>query len=248
MYLTSYAGITLPNRMLVQKIGVTQSVGRFAVTGALRGEYITGTTYQAQKYTFEGIFLRDTVPMLSTVDNVLDGLRGATGINDLVVLMRDGTSRVTQAVLTEFEIETSNASFSSLAQKVSGSFEADPYWYSETEYSEDLGGFDKIVCLNRGNATSMKLKIDITSAVNSLLTIGNAANGEQIEVDITKSAGSHLIIDNFASDVTLDGNSVYGSTYRADTQIALLSLAKGVNGIQFSSPVTGTITYRSCWY
>ena len=188
----------------------------------------------------------DTKPL--AVDSVIDQLRGAMNAPGVLrQKMRDNTIRRCNAYLVSVNPIYDNASSATNAQPLSLEFESDEFWHDDALTVSDLTSATTLYTVNVGNAVTTKLKITITSAIASTLTIANTTNSEALVYGAAKASGAVLVIDGDAGTVMVDGANVYGNTSRADTQIALLSLVAGVNKLTFSAAVTGRVEYRGCW-
>ncbi len=247
MQLLSFNDINIPDRAVIYEIPATATVARATVAGSRVGGFALGITHPTRRYRVEGVFVRsDTKPL--AVDSVIDQLRGAmAAVGVLRQKMRDTTIRRCNAYLVSVNPIYDNVSSATSAQPLALEFESDEFWYDDALAVEDLASATTLYTVNVGNAVTTKLKITVTSAIASTLTITNTTNGEALVYGAAKSSGVSLVIDVDASTVTADGVNVYGNTSRANTQIALLSLAAGVNKLTFSAAVTGRVEYRGCW-
>ena len=247
MQLLSFNDIDIPNRAVIYEIPAIATVSRATVAGARVGGFALGITHPTRRYRVEGIFVRsDTKPY--AVDSVIDQLRGAmAAVGVLRQKMRDNTIRRCNAYLVSVNPVYDNVSSATNAQPLALEFESDEFWHDDALTVSDLSSATTLYAINSGNAATTKLKITITSAIASSLTITNTTNSEALVYGVAKANGAVLVIDGDAGTVTVDGANVYGNTSRADTQIALLSLVAGVNKLTFSAAVTGRVEYRGCW-
>lgn len=247
MQLLSFNDIDIPDRAVIYEIPAIATVARATVAGSRVGGFALGITHPTRRYRIEGVFVRsDSKPY--AVDSVIDQLRGAmAAVGVLRQKMRDTTIRRCNAYLVSVSPIYDNVSSATNAQPLALEFESDEFWYDDTLTVSDLSSATTLYTVNVGNAATTKLKITITSAIASTLTITNTTNGEALVYGAAKSSGVSLVIDVDASTVTADGVNVYGNTSRANTQIALLSLAAGTNKLTFSAAVTGRVEYRGCW-
>ena len=247
MQLLSFNGIDIPDRAVAYEIPAITTVSRATVAGARVGGFALGITHPTRRYRVEGVFVRSSTKPLA-VDSVIDQLRGAMAtVGVLRQKMRDTTIRRCNAYLVSVAPIYDNVSSATNAQSLALEFESDEFWCDDALSVSDLASATTLYAVNAGNAATAKLKITITSAIASTLTVTNTANSEALVYGAAKSSGVSLVIDADAGTVTADGINVYGNTSRADTQIALLSLAAGVNKLTFSAAVTGRVEYRGCW-
>lgn len=247
MQLLDFNDIPLPDRVAVYEIPATATVSRMAVAGKRVGGYALGTKRETRKYTASGLFLRsETYPY--DADRIIDQLRGMVGLpGTLRQKMRDGSVRRCDAILISCKAEHNNQSAVSRAQPLALEFESDEFWHDDALTVSDLTNATNVYAVNVGNAATTRLKLTITSAIASHLTITNTANGEALTYGTAKANGVVLVIDCETGTVTIDGVNAYASATRADTQIALLSLAAGENILSFNVPVTGRVEYRGCF-
>ena len=247
MQLLSFNDIDIPDRAVTYEIPAIATVARATVAGSRVGGFALGITHPTRRYRVEGIFVRsDTKPY--AVDSVIDQLRGAmAAVGVLRQKMRDTTIRRCNAYLVSVNPVYDNVSSATNAQPLALEFESDEFWHDDALTVSDLSSATTLYAINSGNAATTKLKITITSAIASSLTITNTTNSEALVYGVAKANGAVLVIDGDAGTVTVDGANVYGNTSRADTQIALLSLVAGVNKLTFSAAVTGRVEYRGCW-
>ena len=247
MQLLSFNDIDIPDRAVTYEIPAIATVARATVAGARVGGFALGITHPTRRYRVEGIFVRsDTKPY--AVDSVIDQLRGAmAAVGVLRQKMRDTTIRRCSAYLVSVNPIYDNVSSATNAQPLALEFESDEFWHDDALTVSDLSSATTLYAINSGNAATTKLKITITSAIASSLTITNTTNSEALVYGVAKANGAVLVIDGDAGTVTVNGANVYGNTSRADTQIALLSLVAGANKLTFSAAVTGRVEYRGCW-
>ena len=247
MQLLSFNDIDIPDRAVTYEIPAIATVARATVAGSRVGGFALGITHPTRRYRVEGIFVRsDTKPY--AVDSVIDQLRGAmAAVGVLRQKMRDTTIRRCNAYLVSVNPVYDNVSSATNAQPLALEFESDEFWHDDALTVSDLSSATTLYAINSGNAATTKLKITITSAIASSLTITNTTNSEALVYGVAKANGAVLVIDGDAGTVTVNGANVYGNTSRADTQIALLSLVAGVNKLTFSAAVTGRVEYRGCW-
>ena len=247
MQLLSFNDIDIPDRAVIYEIPAIATVARATVAGARVGGFALGITHPTRRYRVEGVFVRSNTKPLA-VDSVIDQLRGAmAAVGVLRQKMRDNTVRRCNAYLVSVNPVHDNVSSATNAQPLALEFESDEFWHDDALAVSDLASATTLYAVNVGNAVTTELKITITSAIASTLTIANTTNGEALVYGVAKSSGAVLVIDADAGTVTVDGANVYGNTSRADTQIALLSLDAGVNKLTFSAAVTGRVEYRGCW-
>lgn len=247
MQLLDFGGVPLPDRMAVYEIPAAATVSRVAVAGRRVGGYVLGTKHETRKYTASGLFLRSqTYPY--DADRIIDQLRGMVGLYGMLrQKMRDGSVRRCDVILIGCKAEYNNQSAASRAQPVLLEFESDELWHEDSLVVEDLTNATTLYAVNAGNAPTTRLKITITSAIATTLTVINTANGESLTYGVAKLNGVALEIDCEFGMVTAGGLNAYSNTSRADTQMPLLSLSAGENVLQFSTPVTGRVEYRGCY-
>lgn len=247
MQLLSFNDIALPDRAVGYEIPATVAISRMDIAGARIGGYVSGARHETRKYSIGGLYLRNSNDDMSA-DRLIDQLRGSMGrIGVLRQKMRDGSIRRCNAWLTKCQPTHNNQSSATRAQPVTIEFESDEFWCDDALTVSPLTSATTLYAVNSGNAATTKLKITITSAIASTLTITNTTNGEALVYGAAKASGAVLVIDGDAGTVTVGGVNVYGNTSRADTQIALLSLVAGPNKLTFSAAVTGRVEYRGCW-
>lgn len=247
MQLLSFNDINIPDRAVIYEIPAIATVARATVAGSRVGGFALGITHPTRRYRAEGIFVRSNSKPYA-VDSVIDQLRGAmAAVGVLRQKMRDNTIRRCSAYLVSVNPIYDNVSSATDAQPLVLEFESDEFWHEDALTVSPLTSATTLYAVNSGNAVTTKLKITVTSAIASTLTITNTTNGEALVYGAAKASGAVLVIDGDAGTVTVDGANVYGNTSRADTQIALLSLAAGTNKLTFSAEVTGRVEYRGCW-
>lgn len=246
MKLLSFNGIEFTGMESAYRMSVDADINEMRVTGRNGAYDLLGDGFQVgnQSYAAEFLVVNDCD---DPQNKLIDQLRGAIQATGDLIGEFDTGRRRAKARLVSVKSEPNFNDIRAGINRVICEFRAAPFWYDDELAVEDLTNASVLYAVNAGNAPTTRLKITITSAISSSLTITNAINGDELIYGAAKSNGAVLIIDCEAGTVTVNGTNVYSNTSRADTQIAILSLVVGQNILEFSAAVTGRIEYRGCW-
>jgi len=246
MRLLSFSGIEFTGMESAYRMSVDADINEMRVAGRNGAYDLLGDGFQIgnQSYAAEFLIVDDCN---EPQNRLIDQLRGAIQTTGDLIGEFDTSRRRAKARLVSVKSEPNFNDIRAGINRVVCEFRAAPFWHDDALTVSPLTSATTLYAINSGNAATTRLKITITSAIASSLTITNTTNGEALVYGAAKSSGVVLAIDADAGTVTADDVNVYGNTSRADTQIALLSLAAGENILSFNVPVTGSVEYRGCW-
>jgi len=246
MRLLSFNGIEFTGMESAYRMSVDADINEMRVAGRNGAYDLLGDGFQIGNQSYAAEFL--VVDDCNEPQNrLIDKLRGAVQTTGDLIGEFDTGRRRTKARLVLVKSEPNFNDIRAGINRVVCEFRAAPFWHDDALTVSPLTSATTLYAVNSGNAVTTKLKITITSAIAAALTITNTTNGEALVYGAAKANGAVLVIDGDAGTVTVDGVNVYGNTSRADTQIALLSLAAGENILSFNVPVTGRVEYRGCF-
>lgn len=246
MRLLSFNGIEFTGMESAYRMSVDADINEMRAAGRNGAYDLLGDGFQIgnQSYAAEFLVVDDCD---DPRNQLIDQLRGAIQTPGDLIGEFDTGRRRAKARLVSVKSEPNFNDIRAGINRVICEFRAAPFWHDDALTVSPLTSATTLYAVNSGNAVTTKLKITITSAIASTLTITNTTNGEALVYGATKANGAVMVIDGDAGTVTVDGANVYGNTSRADTQIALLSLAAGTNKLAFGAAVTGRVEYRGCW-
>lgn len=246
MRLLSFNGIEFTGMESAYRMSVDADINEMRAAGRNGAYDLLGDGFQIgnQSYAAEFLVVDDCD---DPRNQLIDQLRGAIQTPGDLIGEFDTGRRRAKARLVSVKSEPNFNDIRAGINRVICEFRAAPFWHDDALTVSPLTSATTLYAVNSGNAVTTKLKIAVTSAIASTLTITNTTNGEALVYGAAKTSGVVLVIDCETGAVTVDGVNAYGNTSRADTQMELLSLVAGQNKLIFNPAVSGKIEYRGCW-